>query len=357
MREPKSILVIRLGGIGEIIAIIPALRAIRERFANSKITILASPRTYDVAKGSGLVDKVIVSDVFDVGGLRIFSPKNFAEFINLAEKILSTKYDLFLSFQHLFYWRSVWKPLSFGLLSRSHCRIGFNSFDRGFFLTGKVNDFRFEPRHLIYRNKDFLKLLGIDTISFDNILSVSDGDRNYISQLLFKVGIYSNKMLIGINPSSSRPSSRWPRDRFIELIKRIVEELQVNVVLISSKSDYDLCEDIKSNVGKGCFNLAGLTTIGGLYALMGKICLFISNDSGLIHIAYFLQVPTIGIFGPGEYPIWGTYENIDRFIPIFHFVWCAPCYRYKCSHHTCMKLIEVDDVYDAVAKILYKKNL
>src|SRR4030065_2285010 len=113
LKEPKNILVMRLGGIGEIIAITPALRAIRKRFPHARIVLLAQYSSYKIIEGAGLVDEIIKADeVFAADGLfNMLNYKFISELINLLRRIRADKYDLFLSFQHLYYLRSILKPM------------------------------------------------------------------------------------------------------------------------------------------------------------------------------------------------------------------------------------------------------
>ena len=209
-----------------------------------------------------------------------------------------------------------------------------------------------EPRHLIYRNKEFLHSLGIDIDDFSTTITISKEDNVSADILLQDFGITKTDVLIGVNPGSSRPATRWDRDRFCALLCRIMQKHKVRILLVGGKDERELCDDIANTVGEGCINIAGSTTIGQLAAIIAKLELFISNDTGPLHIAHSLGVPTIGIFRPGEYPIWGSYSEKNKFIAIYRDVWCAPCYRYTCGHHTCMKLVEVDDVYKGVGQLL-----
>lgn len=356
--EPQNILVLRLGGIGEIIAITPALRALRKRYPNANITLFAQHPSYQIIDGAGLVNKVVcLNALFGADGLKsMLHPKFVLEFFKLASLLTATRYDLFLDFQHLYYRRSIFKPFVISVLSRASRRIGFNSYNRGFFLTDKVDDPRMARRHLIYRNVEFLKPLGIKIDSFEPIINISSDDITAANNIISGHNLNSNHLIIGINPASSRPATRWGEDRFCALIDKIFDNFNANVVLVGSADENDICERIAKSVKGKCINLAGKTTIGQVAGIIKKLNLFISNDTGPLHISYAFRVPTIGIFRPGEYPIWGSYSETDRFAAVYEDVWCAPCYRYTCDHHTCMKLVEVDDVYRQVERLLKNRK-
>jgi ADP-heptose:LPS heptosyltransferase len=356
MIYPREILVLRLGGIGEVLAITPALGAIRTRFPQATITIVAESPSYQIVTRARLVDRVILANRVTRAAKvwHFLSPRFYGELLQLIESLTRTKYDLFLDFQHLYYRRSIFKPLMIGLLSRASERVGFDSYGRGFFLTRRVPDPRMLSRHLIYRNKEFLASIGIELLDPQPEWIINEEEDQRAYRLLAGLGIDSNHKLIGISPGSSRPATRWHLDRFAILIRKILENFPVKVILIGNRHEYNMCERIIDESGKECINLAGQTELGELGAVLKRLRLFISNDTGPLHIAYALKVPTIGIFRPGEYPIWGSYQGLDRFTTLYRQVWCAPCYRYTCRDHICMDLIEVEDVFREVKRFLEK---
>ena len=351
----KNILVMRLGGIGEILVISPALRAVRERYPDAHITLLGEHPAVDVIRGFDLVDEILVANaVYRAHGLLwMLSPRFYSEILRVTGKLTSRKYDLFLDFQHLFYPRTVLKPLLVGMLSRAPRRIGFDSYGRGFFLTDRIRDDRLEEKHLLYRNRDFLRPLGIEPDEKIE-MRVSGEDEAEADRLAKKWGLTNGEFVIGVNPGSSRPATQWSESRFVEVLQRIAADRAARVVLVGSKDDVPLCDRISRQV-PGCVNGAGKTSIGVLAAILNRFDLFLSNDTGPLHIARRQGVPTVGLFRPGEFPIWGSYRD-KTFAGIRRAVPCAPCYLYRCSHHTCMKLIETKDVLEAVDRVLSHEN-
>ena len=296
-REPESILALRLGGIGEVLAITPSLRALRERFSRSRITLLAERSAGQVARG--WVDEVISADApYRASGMRsMLRPRFTIESVRLVERILRRRWDLFLDFHHLFALRHAVKPVLLSLLSRAPRRIGFGS---KFFLTDRVPDP--DDRHMTERNRALLEPLGIRVTDTRPSLRVDPADQEWIDSLLDAMGL-SGGPLIAVAPGSSRPVTRWGADRFREAAARLAH--RGTVVLVGTAGERELC----ATVAAGAPNLAGKTTVGRLAALIRRSALLLSNDSGPLHMAYAVGTPVVGVFRPLEYRRWGAYAD------------------------------------------------
>ena len=170
------------------------------------------------------------------------------------------------------------------------------------------------------------------------------------------------KTLIGIHPGSAWPTKCWPKENYVELISRIQTELKLQAVIVGGRNDADLGEKICQLAQGHCASLCGKTSLSDLMALMGHFKLFITNDSGPMHIATAFGVPTLGIFGPttrelGFFP----YGSDSRVIEVKGLS-CRPCALHggkKCpkGHFKCMRLITVDDVFNTVKEMLQEKKV
>lgn len=297
-RDPENILVLRLGGIGEVLAITPALRAVRSRFGRAWITLLAERPAGDLA--AGLVNEVVEGEAaYRAPGLAaLLKPALYRDALGVIRRVLRRKYDLFLDFHHLFAWRHAVKPFFASLLSRAPRRVGFGN---GFFLTDRVADP--DDRHMTERNRALLAPLGIEVRDLRPSLEVSGADQEWADNLLRTLGLWG-KRVIALSPGSSRPVTRWGPERFAALARRLAE--RGAVVAIGSAAERELAEAV------GGINLAGLTTLGQLLGLLRRCALLVSNDSGPLHMAYALGTPVVGIFRPREYRRWGAYRDARR---------------------------------------------
>jgi ADP-heptose:LPS heptosyltransferase len=299
-RDPEHILALRLGGIGEVLAVTPSLRAVRRRYDRARITLLAERPAFEVA--APWVDEVIVAQgPFRATGFgSLLRPRLYEESLRLVERLLSQKFDLFLDFHHRFAWRHAIKPFLVSLLSRAPRRIGFGP---GFFLTDPVLDP--DDRAMSERNRAFLTPLGIPLADSAPILEVSPADQEWVDALLGALGVSGR--LFTLAPGASTPMQRWGADRYREVAKRLSS--LGTVVVVGSPDERLLCDEVAA----GGLNLAGRTTLGRLAALFRRASLLVANDSGPLHMAYAVGTRVVGIFRPGEVRRWGSYPDGRRF--------------------------------------------
>ncbi len=158
--------------------------------------------------------------------------------------------------------------------------------------------------------------------------------------------------MLGINPGASYGSAkRWYPEEFAKVANELSS--QYDIVIFGGPSEKDIAMDIeKSLIEKGVSNyknLAGNTTIPELINLISNLDLFITGDSGPMHVAAAFQVPTVAIFGPTKDKETSQWMN-DKSIIVKKNLDCQPCMKRTCplQHHNCMKLIAAVEVLDAV---------
>lgn len=332
-RDPESILVLRLGGIGEVLAITPALRAVRERYPKARITLLAERPACEVA--SEFVDEIVAANApYRAHGLAsLLQPRLYSESIRLAERLLRGRYDCFLDFHHLFAWRHAVKPLIVSLLSRAPRRIGFSRGDAGFFLTDPVADPDDLP--MVERCRAVLAALDIELRDSKPSYRVAAGDLAWVDAL----GL--GNPMIALSPGSSRPVTRWRIERFVETARRLSG--RGTVLSIGTKEERALCGEIPGR------NFAGETTLGQAAALLQRSALLITNDSGPLHLAVAVGTSVIGIFRPLEYRRWGAYAESPRFRGFYRE---GP----GAQNGETLDQVSVDEVVSAAERMLHENS-
>ena len=154
-----------------------------------------------------------------------------------------------------------------------------------------------------------------------------------------------------LNPGGNWDLKRWPKENFARLGKRLIKEYQAKVIITGARADLNLAQDIAAQMEQQPLIFCGKTTLKQLAALMAKVSLVISNDSGPMHIAVSQKTKVIALFGPTSPQITGPYGR-GNYTVIHRDVGCAtPCYQLDCSDNRCMKAITVDDVLQAVEKM------
>jgi heptosyltransferase-2 len=162
--------------------------------------------------------------------------------------------------------------------------------------------------------------------------------------------------IVGINPGASYgESKRWYPEEFAKVIIKL--SAHYNILIFGGPNEEDIAIDIENIlVEKGVSNyqnLAGKTSIAELVDYVSNLDLFITGDSGPMHIAASFQVPTISIFGPTKDNETSQWMN-DKSLIVKKSLDCQPCMKRKCplKHHNCMKFIQADDVLKAVKSLV-----
>ncbi|WP_404815203.1 lipopolysaccharide heptosyltransferase II [Candidatus Thioglobus autotrophicus] len=165
----------------------------------------------------------------------------------------------------------------------------------------------------------------------------------------------SDKKLLGINPGASYGSAkRWYPEEFAKVAGELSG--QYDIVIFGGPGETDIASDIeKSLIENGITNyqnLAGKTSITALIENISNLDLFITGDSGPMHVAAAFQVPTVAIFGPTKDDETSQWMN-DKSVIVKKNLKCQPCMKRTCplQHHDCMKLITAVEVLDAVKRL------
>jgi lipopolysaccharide heptosyltransferase II len=326
----KSILLIRPGGIGDAVLLIPCIQAIRNRYPSVKITVLAERRNGAVFGLCPDIDKLLMYD-------------HSAELL----KTLRDNYDVVIDTEQ-------WHRLSavVARMTRAPLLIGYATNERSRLFTHSV-----PYSHDDYEVDSFLGLLEPLKIEpkkkLNRFLTVPDDAAQKAALLLNPL---AGKRFVVFFPGASIPERRWGADRF----KHVAEQLAVtgiDVVVVGGKDDREL-GDVITFGGLG-LNLACLTSLPETAAVIDKSALLLSGDSGVLHLAVGLGKPTVSLFGPGRAKKWAP--RGDRNIVIDKGLPCSPCTTFGTTPTCpigakCMKDITVDEVFNSVMMLLIEKR-
>jgi len=165
----------------------------------------------------------------------------------------------------------------------------------------------------------------------------------------------TGKTIIGIAPGATYgPAKKWFPERFAEVADNLNEKFSARIIVMGGKSDRETAREVQKLAKTKLINLAGKTTLQEAIFLISQCQLFISNDSGLMHIAGALNIPTIAIFGSTN-PI-TTAPVGNRSVIVRHEVSCSPCLKKSCpTDFRCMEMISVKDILH-VAEDLFRKT-
>jgi heptosyltransferase-1 len=345
-----NILIVKLSAIGDVIHTLPALNAIREAYPEARITWLVEEAAYDLVKGHPSLDRALVSKR-KRWLKKLRSPlflSAMTEVYGFIKELRDTHYDMIIDFQAL---------LKSGILiglARGTRKIGFG---RGLehmeysylFLNERVPAVSMEY-HALTRGLMLLNALGISAHEVEYKLSVSDHDRQKVDDLLQQYGLVNPGGFVAVNPVAKWESKLWSNRKFAQLADRIVAQYDARVVFTGSFEDRQTIHRIQEGMKAPAVNLAGETTLKMLAALYAKANVVVSTDTGPMHLAVAVGTPVVALFGPTAPWRTGPYGSGNQIVTARQA--CAPCFKRHCPVCDCMALISVDQVFDAVSKII-----
>lgn len=340
----KNVLIIMMGGIGNMIFLTPALKALRKALPSSTFSFLLGPYSAEKAvEGSHLIDQKIVIEPKKFTGL----PGN----MRLIRKLRQESFDLSMT-------STGTNPLKSGLLctiAGIKYRLGEKINRKGFFYNLKVP---FDKnQHEVESNIRLVQRLGIEVEDRSLFIQRSKEDINY-AQKYFAQNNLEGKLVVGMHPGSGVHQAgfkRWAKKKFAQLADRLISDWAAVVILFGGKEEANLAEDIRGMMQSHPLIMSGQTTLSETAALIEKCSLFISNDSGLLHVASAVKTPVVGLFGPTDPGRTGPYP--DSSAVVRKDMTCSPCYVGKpvrCDHSECLDSITVHDVIEKVKQKLDK---
>jgi heptosyltransferase-2 len=333
--KPRRLLVRAVNWVGDAVMTTPAIGRIREHFPQAEITVLANPLVAQLFSPHEWVDRVVV---FDRQGVH----RGITGRFRLAAELRRCAFDAAIILPNSF--DSALVPWLAGI----PVRLGRDSDGRGFLLTGRYRlDGTASPCHEVEYYLRLVSHFGITGETSAPTLFVTAEEDRQAAGLLAGHDIGGDDFIIGINPGATYGSAkRWYPDRFAEVARRLSAEWSARVVIFGGPGETVIAAEIEQQLGGGCLNLAGRTSVRELMALIRRCNFFVTNDSGPMHIAAAFGVPLVTIFGPTDHATTAPYT--DRAVIVRKGVVCAPCKLRECPEdHRCMTAVTAEDVVEA----------
>ena len=294
--------------LGDTVMATPAIENIIINFNNPSITLIGSKIAVEALRNH---PQIVNTEVVN---------KNYLSLVKTANKL--GQFDIFFTF------RGSFRSKLFKFFIKSNKKYQFN----------KKN---YKNRHQVDKYNDFInESLSINLLANSLILHRE------------KFELKSKKPLLGINPGASYGSAKqWYPENFAKVATDLSDKF--DIYIFGNNSEKNIADDIEkmlNNFGvKNYVNLAGKTSVTGLIKYISKLDLFITGDSGPMHVAACFNIPTITIFGPTKDKETSQWMNIKS-INIKKNLACQPCMQRVCplGHHNCMRTITAKDVLNAV---------
>jgi heptosyltransferase-2 len=333
-----NILIRATNWIGDAVMSLPALRAIRQRFPAADITVLAKPWVADLYEGETSIDRVMTFE--GRSGARDWLAK-----WDLIRRVRAGKFDLAVLLPNSFESAAVVR------LAGVKRIIGYAGDARSRLLTDAIpkpqpgeirRHERFYYLELLRRSGLLDALPEVAEIRLDGV-----EERRVKGEQMF--GLLQVKLpVVGVSPGAAYgPAKRWLPERFAEAASRLAAENGGSVVVFGSAAERAMCEEVAAAAGGR--NFAGQTTLRAFIEMTAACRVFLTNDSGAMHIASALGVPSVTVFGPTDEAATGPLGAAARIVR--EPVECAPCLKRECPiDHRCMTRVTVDAVVRAAGK-------
>jgi len=331
----KRILVSGNNWLGDAVMSLPTLESLRAMEPGARISVLSRPSVAGLYAGLPYVDETIVPPARGKGKLRAW--------LGLVRELRRRKFDAALILPRSF--SSALAPFT----ARIPRRIGYAGDGRSPMLTDAVpRDPDLLRVHRVRYYHHLLTAFGTPPEPKPPALEVPPEADRWAAEHLPE-----GRRVVGINPGATYGEAKqWFPDRFIETGKRLAKKWGASIVVVGGPAERELGDQVASEIGSRAVSLAGRTDLPQLAAAIRRCALFLTNDTGPMHVADAVGVPVVAVFGPTDWiatPPYGKRHAIVR-----TEIECSPCLKRVCplGHHNCMKRVSVEDVVDACGRFL-----
>jgi lipopolysaccharide heptosyltransferase II len=328
----QSLLFIRVDRVGDIVLSTPAFEAIKATLPQVHLAVMASPANASVLKNNPHVDDVVVYDRF--AGL--YEKIRFIKRLRLQNFCLAidphSDYEL--------------KTACLAAMSGAAHRIGYAAYGREIFFNGPAPIVD-EDKHFVDVTLDLLKAIGISAKNRNPAIYLSEDEQAGAREWVDEKRLLK-KSIIAIHPGAYYETQRWPVEYYAELIRLIRERSQADVILFGGLSDSKVVDDIGSRVKRDiCVSIQD--DLRKFFALLSQCRVLVCNNSGPLHCAAALNIPTISFMGPTVKEQWmplGEGHSVLRRDKLP----CIGCNLGYCriKTHDCMRLIKPECVISLI---------
>jgi heptosyltransferase-2 len=336
----KRILVRGTNWIGDAVLTTPALAALRAGFPQARIALLVKPAVAELLQCHPAIDDIVLYR--DPGPHAGLGGK-----LSLALQLNRGHYDLAVLLQNAF------EAAAITALAGIPHRYGYATDGRAFLLTHRVPlTPKIRRKHQVEYYLELLRPVGIPVEPTAPTLWTTPGEDAAAGELLQAFGVRTDQVVIGLNPGSVYGSAkRWLPERFARVADRLAAEHEACVLIFGGKGEEQLGTAIAAMMTAPTIVFSGRTTVRQLMALIKRCRLFVTNDTGPMHVAAAFGVPLVAIFGPTNPATTSPYGPGHELVR--HPVECSPCLLRECPiDHRCMQGIGVEEVYGAAERQL-----
>ena len=349
LEKRPRILLVRLSAIGDVVNTLPALGALRQRFPCAYLGWLVEDKARTVLEGHPFLDDLFVferarllREARNPAGI----PAGIRDIARLGRRLRRARFDLLLDFHGNL------KSGLLGSLAGAATRVGYdrrNSREGNFFFNKRRVRLPDSRIHRVQKHLALLEAVGIRRKAFPYVLPVPEDARAVARAFLERICPGRAYAVLHPGTSAFGAHKRWPSTFFGQLARRLVREAGLQVVVTSGPGEVDLAREVALSSGEPV-GLPETRSLLQLAAILEGAKVFVSADTGPMHLAAALRVPVVALFGPKDPIVYGPFGTASRVVAAP--VPCAPCGGRRCGHGRCMWSICPDRVFDAVIDLL-----
>jgi heptosyltransferase II len=336
--EVQRILVVEYWNIGDIVMELPFLENLRIHYPAAHIAILTSPKCIPLLSDQRLVDEVIVVRVpwaQHYSRWKKYNPISslWIEFLLVLRSLWARKFDL------AFTARADIRENFILWLIGVRQRVGYAFGGGGFLLTDAATPDLARP-HFSNLWLRLLEHLGKPILTRQPRLVLKKQECEWADEHLAQLGVSANEVLVAIHPGARSAIRQWGEENFAEVAKKVLAKFTVRILWFQDPGK-------PPSAPNGSELIAVSLPLRQFMAILNRCDLLICNDSGPMHVATALDVPVVGIFGPGEPAWWAPLGEGHRIVVRPEF-WCRPCFDYCIFDQPyCLRLVSVESVCQA----------
>jgi len=338
---PRRVLIKAVNWLGDVVMSLPAMRAVRRAFPDAHTAVLIKQELASFFDGETWLDEVIPYQV--ASGIAGLNDRR-----KIVSEIRTRHFDLAVLMPNSFE-SALWITAA-GIPRRA----GFAVDARGAMLTHKASPSHdaLDGHQMHYWLAMARETLGIEGAPGDLSISPASQHVTMMREWLATRRRKPASPLIAIAPAAAYgPAKEWPAEKFAAVIDGLADRFDAECVLVGAPSERAKCEEVAAKSHSGAIVSAGETSIGELIALLSISSGFAGNDSGAMHLAGALGIPTVAIFGSTNPLRTGPAKARSRVI--WHHLECSPCLARTCrfGHYNCLREIEPKEILQALGEL------
>lgn len=353
----REALVLRLDRIGDVLMSLPALHDLRAALPQARIRLAVGRWSAEIAK-SAPVDEVLLWSASWVGRPSE-GAQSLSELAAAARALRAAPLDLALDLQgdvraSLLLW-----------LSGARARVGYANTGGAYLLSHLVP--LDETVSWVEQNRRAVAVAVGEAKTAPTFDPLTPEDRSFARHLFEHLHLEEKRPIVGLHPSGGRRVKRWPVERWAEVAARLQQEHAATILITGSEADRALATALAKLLPRKPLDLTGRLGVRETMALIADLDLFLSPDTGPMHMACAVDTPSVSVFGPSDpvrYFSGGDGRSGSRHVVVKPDLWCSPCNLIRkppaeCAGDEppeCLRLVTVEAVYAEASRLLRERR-